>query len=56
MRDTKKFNGVALLYIGGLQPPPWEYENNGMLAMLDEICIVNKEHPLLKSSNMATMT
>ena len=42
--------------ISGVQPFHGEWENNGMFAMLDDICIVNKENPLLKSSNMAAMT
>lgn len=29
---------------------PWEWENNGIFAMLDDICILKKEILLLKSS------
>jgi hypothetical protein len=46
-----------ILYcIGDVQPLPWNSKDKEIFAMLDDICIANKQNPLSMSSNMATVT
>jgi hypothetical protein len=42
--------------IGDLQPIPWDSKDKEISAMLDDICIANKQNPLSVPSNMATVT
>jgi hypothetical protein len=42
--------------IGDVQPLPWDSNDKAIFAMLDEICIANKQNPLSMLSNMATVT
>jgi hypothetical protein len=46
------------LYIGDVQPLPWPWDSKDkeISAMLDDICIANKQNPLSMSSNMTTVT
>jgi hypothetical protein len=36
-----------------VQPLPWDSKDKDIFAMLDDICIANKQNPLSMSSNMA---
>jgi hypothetical protein len=40
-----------ILSIGDVQPLSWDSKDKEIFTMLDEICIANKQNPLLKSSN-----
>jgi hypothetical protein len=42
--------------IGDVQPLPWDLKEKAIFAMLDDICIANKQNPLSMSSNMMTVT
>ena len=43
----------SLLGVGDVQPLPWNSKDKEIFAMLDDICIVNKQNPFSMSSNMA---
>ena len=42
--------------IGDVKPLPWDSKDKEIFAMLDDICIADKQNPLSMSSNMATVT
>ena len=39
-----------------MQPLEWDWEDKEIFAILDEICIVNKQNPLSMSLNLPCMT
>jgi hypothetical protein len=42
--------------IGDVKALPWDSKDKKIFAMLDDICIADKQNPLSMSSNMATVT
>jgi hypothetical protein len=48
--------GFYFSSIGDVQPLPWDSKDKEIFAMLDDICIANKQNPLSMSSNMGTVT
>ena len=54
--QTTLLPGKYISHIDNVQPLPWDSKDKAIFAMLDDICIANKQNPLSMSSNMATVT